>query len=285
MKFYVPHFIAAFTIIAMSCNTQSSNKNADADSMHAAAGEAASDSLFTTEVTYSDGSKNYKSFAAYKNGVSNMPVVLVVPEWWGVNDYTKTRVKQLAELGYYAMAVDMYGDGKVTESPDSAGAWATPFYKDAQLAKNNFNAALIKSKTFTNVDTSKIAAIGYCFGGGMVLNMARLGENLDGVASFHGSLNGNLPPAPKGSIKAAILVCHGNADSMVPEKDVSNFKKEMDNAGADYSFIGYDNAKHAFTNPQSTAVGEKYNLDIAYNAAADQASWKELQFFLQRIFQ
>lgn len=269
----------------MGCNSNSSQKEPESDNLTTTANAADSSVITETDVAYSGSGKSFKSVAAYKAGGENLPVVLVVPEWWGVNDYTKSRVKQLAELGYFAMAVDMYGNGQTAATPDSAGALATPFYKDAAMAKSHFDAALAKAKTFAQADTTKIAAIGYCFGGGMVLNMARLGTNLKGVASFHGSLNGGLPAPQKGSVIPAILVLHGEADSMVPAEDVSNFKKEMDNAGAHYTFIGYPAAKHAFSNPNATAVGEKYKLDIAYNEAADKASWEELKTFLNTVFQ
>ena len=279
-------FIISFFAVAIfsGCNSSGSDKSAEADSTLKNSNTTMSDSITGLPVDYEGSGNSFKSFAAFKTGGTNLPVVLVVPEWWGVNDYTKSRVKQLAELGYFAMAVDMYGEGKSVQTPDSAGALATPFYKDAAMAQKHFDAALAKAKSFAEVDSTKIAAIGYCFGGGMVLNMARLGENLKGVVSFHGSLNGGLPAAAKNSISAAILVCHGEADSMVPAEDVTNFKKEMDDAGANYQFIGYPGAKHAFTNPGATAIGEKYNMDIAYNEAADKGSWEEMKTFLATVF-
>ena len=152
------------------------------------------------------------------------------------------------------------------------------------MAKANFDAALAKVKTLPQADTSKIAAIGYCFGGSMVLNMARMGENLKGVVSFHGDLNVYGLSAKKDEVKPKVLVLHGEADSMVPADVVAAFKKEMDGAAVDYKFIGYPGAKHAFTNPGATAVGEKYKIDIAYNEAADKSSWEEMKTFLAGIF-
>lgn len=274
--------LSIIALSLLSCNGNNNSKNeSDSDAM------STTDSTVITElaVDYSAGDQTFKSYAAYKEGGENLPVVLVVPEWWGVNDYTRSRVKQLAELGYFAMAVDMYGDGKTANDPATAGELATPFYKDAQLARKHFEAALEKAKSFNQVDSSKIAAIGYCFGGSMVLNMARLGLDLKGVVSFHGGLNGGLPPAQKGSIKAALLVLHGEADSMVPEEEVKAFKKEMDEAEVNYKFIGYPGAKHAFTNPNATAVGQKHNIDVAYDETADKASWEELVSFLSSVFQ
>jgi dienelactone hydrolase len=208
---------------------------------------------------------------------------LVLPEWWGYTDYVKRRARQLAELGYLAIAVDMYGDGKVAADPTEAKKLSGPFYGDPLMAKRRFDAALAKIKEFKEADTTNIAAIGYCFGGGILLNVARLGENLKGVVSFHGSLIG--VPANKDLLKAKILVCHGEADKFVSPADVAMFKKQMDSIGADYTFKSYPNATHAFTNPDATALGIKFSMPIAYNEAADKASWKEMQDFFKKIFE
>jgi dienelactone hydrolase len=194
----------------------------------------------------------------------------------------KGRVKQLAELGYLAIAVDMYGDGKMGNNPDEAGKLAMPFYQDPVLAKSRFDAALAKIKTYSQADTAKIAAIGYCFGGGMVLNVARLGEHLNGVVCFHGSLIGT--PADKNLLKAKILVCHGADDQFVKPEEVTAFKKQMDSIGADYTFKQYTGATHAFSNPGATAMGEKFKIPIAYNAVADSASWNDMKEFFGKIF-
>jgi len=150
------------------------------------------------------------------------------------------------------------------------------------MAKRRFEAGLEKIKSYAQTDKDKIAAIGYCFGGGVLLNTARLGEDIDGVVSFHGSLVGT--PADKDLLKAKILVCHGAADPFVPQADVDKFKKQMDSINADYTFKSYPNATHAFTNPDATAVGEKFKIPIAYNAAADSASWNDMKAFFDRIF-
>ncbi len=234
-------------------------------------------------VTYTGGSVTMNGFVAYIDSSSaKRPVVLIVHEWWGLNDYSRNRAKQLADLGYLAFAIDLYGNGKTAETPDEAGALATPFYKDPQLAKARFDAALAKIKTYPQADTNNIAAIGYCFGGGMVLNMARLGEDLKGVVSFHGSLMG--VPADKKTLKADILVCHGEADQFVKPEEVAAFKKELDAIGASYTFKSYAGATHAFSNPDATAKGKKYAMPIAYNAAADTASFKEMISFFGKVF-
>lgn len=234
-------------------------------------------------VTYASGGVSMNGFVAYDESIPDKrPVVLVIHEWWGLNDYAKGRAKQLAALGYLAMAVDMYGEGKTGEDPDAAGKLAMPFYKDPVMAKARFDAALAKIKTYTTADTTRIAAIGYCFGGTMALNVARLGENLKGVVSFHGGLLG--PPADKALLKAEILVCHGEEDTFVKPEEVAAFKKEMDSIGASYTFKSYPGATHAFSNPEATEKGKKFNLPIAYNAAADTASFKEMKLFFNKIF-
>jgi dienelactone hydrolase len=234
-------------------------------------------------ITYTIEGKTYKGFVAYdESKKGKRPAVLVVHEWWGLNDYAKSRAKQLAALGYIAMAVDMYGDGKTAANPKEAQELATPFYMDPKLAKTRLDAALNKVKEYEQTDAGRVAAIGYCFGGSVVLNAARLGADLLGVVSFHGGLIG--APANKSLLKAKVLVCHGAADKYVTPDDVSKFKHEMDSIGADYTFKAYADATHAFTNPDATANGKKFNMPIEYNAAADKASWNDMQSFLARIF-
>jgi dienelactone hydrolase len=211
-----------------------------------------------------------------------LPVLLVVHEWWGLNEYARNRARQLAELGYFAMAVDMYGGGKTASNPQQAQEMATPFYKNPQLSKKRLDAALNKVKEFKQTDRANVAAIGYCFGGSVVLNSAKLGADLKGVVSFHGGLSG--VKADKKILKAKILVCHGAADKFVSEEDISNFKNSLDSIGADYTFKSYANATHAFTNPEATQTGKKFNMPIEYNEAADKASWIDMQNFLKAIF-
>jgi dienelactone hydrolase len=234
-------------------------------------------------VNYSADGTTMNGFVVYdENRQGARPVVLVVPEWWGVNDFTKTKARQLAELGYIAMTVDLYGNGKIADNPDSAMAFASPFYKDPQKAKTRFDAALAKLKPYSQADTTRMAAIGFCFGGTQVLNIAKLGENLKGVVCFHGGLEG--APVDKNLLKAEILVLNGGADTYVSADQVSKFKKQMDSIGAKYTFKNYEGATHAFSNPDATENGKKFNMPIGYNAAADSASWNEMKAFLGRIF-
>lgn len=233
-------------------------------------------------ITYTSDSVTMNGLVVYDENIDgHRPAVLVVHEWWGLNDYSKRRARELAKLGYIAMALDMYGNGKQADNPDSAGALATPFYMDTEMAKRRFDAALEKLKTYTQTDAAKIGAIGYCFGGAQVLNMAKLGDDLKGVVSFHGNLNVVQPN--KDLLKAEMLVCHGGADPLVPQAEVDLFKKQMDSIGAKYSLKIYEGALHAFTNPDATENGKKFNLPIAYNAAADTASWNDMKGFFERV--
>jgi dienelactone hydrolase len=217
-----------------------------------------------------------------ENVEGKRPAVLVVHEWWGLNDYDKRRARELAELGYIAMAVDMYGNGRRADNPTDAQNLAMPYYQNPAMAKAYFDAAVAKLKTYPQVDTANMAGIGYCFGGGVLINIARMGEGLKGIVSFHGSLIGT--PADKNLLRSKILVCHGDDDKFVPATEVAAFKKQMDSIGAVYTFKSYPGATHAFTNPAATAMGEKFKLPIAYNAAADTASWKEMKVFFTGLF-
>jgi dienelactone hydrolase len=193
------------------------------------------------------------------------------------------RADMLAKLGYIAFAADMFGNGKTADNPTDAQKYAGESMKDPAVLKAKFLAAVDYLKQDEHVDSTRIAAIGYCYGGGVVLNMARAGVDLKGVVSFHGSL-GAVIPAEKGNVKAKILVCSGGADKFISEKDVEGFKKEMSDAGADMKYVAYPGALHAFSNPDATALGKKFNMPIAYNAKADKGSWSEMQKFFKTNF-
>lgn len=234
-------------------------------------------------VSYTVGNQTFDGYVAYDAGsTARRPVVLVVPEWWGLTDYPRMRARQLAAMGYLAMAVDMYGGGKTAANPEEAQNLATPLYQNPQAAQARLDAALAKARTMPQADTTKAAAIGYCFGGSMVLNAAKLGSNFKGVVSFHGGLEG-VPPQ-KEKLHAQVLVCHGGADNFVPETQVAAFKKSMDSVGANYTFKVYPNATHAFTNPDADNKAAQFKMPIRYNGAADTASWKDMQSFFARIF-
>lgn len=233
-------------------------------------------------ITYTVGSKVYKGFVAYNENLKGKrPAVLVVHEWWGLTDYPKMRAKKLAELGYIAMAVDMFGDGKTAANPTEAQAYTTPFYSNPNLSKTLLDAALSKIKEYKETDPTRVYAIGYCFGGAAVLNYAKLGGDVKAVVSFHGGLKG--VPADKGLLKAKILVCNGGSDKFVPEADITAFKHQLDSIGATYSFISYPGALHAFSNPAATELGKKFGMAIEYNKDADMNSWNDMKKFFNSL--
>jgi len=234
-------------------------------------------------VTYTDGVSTLVGFVAYDStNTKKRPAILIAPEWWGVTDYTRNRAKQLAAAGYIAFVIDYYGNGTVASNPTDAVALATPYYKDPVLAKKRFDAALTKVKTYAVTDQSKVAAVGYCFGGSMIFNAAKLGADVKGIADIHGGLLG-VPPV-KSSLKAKVLACHGADDQFIKAAEVAEFKKQMDSIGADYKYIDYPGATHAFSNPEATAIGKKFNMPIAYNEAANKGSWQAMLEFFDRIF-
>jgi dienelactone hydrolase len=278
--------VAAMAVLLLvACNNESATdeKNSEnkADSMDQKKEQV---SITGEAVSYEVNGKQMKSYVYFNPALSSLrPVVLVIPEWWGLTDYPRMRAKMLAEMGYLAMAVDIYGEGKLANNPEEAQKLATPFYTNPGEAKARLDAALAKAKTYQQADTSKTAAIGYCFGGSVVLNAAKLGSNLDGVVSFHGGLEGVAPR--KELMKAKVLVCHGGDDSFVPEPQVAAFKKSMDSVGAAYTFKIYPGATHAFTNPDATKKGEEFKMPIRYSGAADTASWNDMKHFLSQTFQ
>lgn len=235
-------------------------------------------------VTYEVGGKKYVSYVAYDSGLAaRRPGILVVPEWWGQNEYVRMRTRQLAAAGYVAIAVDMYGEGKVTTDPAEAQKLSSGVYGNLDQAQARFVAAIDQLKAQPHTNPDDISAVGYCFGGGISLNMARRGVDLDGVASFHGNLATDKPAKPD-AVKAKLLVLTGDADPMVPAGQVEAFKKEMAAARVNTQVFSYPGATHAFTNPEATEIGKKYNLPVAYNAEADAQSWGELTKFLTALY-
>lgn len=277
MKIYLSAVVISVLLSVSSCT-----KKIDDATLTAMQERAPENSKVEIQtVIYQLKGKTYKSFAAYKNTGKKLPVVFVIPEWWGLNDYAKSRAKKLAELGYFALAVDFYGEGNFVETPAEATTLSEPFYSNSKLAKQTFDAAKKSLKDFTQADLSQTAAIGYCFGGAQALNMGRQEDDLKGVVSFHGNLMTGVKPDNN---KVPFLVLNGEDDSYVPQKERDAFKKQMDSAKINYQFINYPGAVHSFTNPSATDIGKKYNMKVAYNKEADEKSWEEMKTFFQKIF-
>lgn len=230
-----------------------------------------------------DGNKHIGYFACADDGAGTRPGVMIIHEWWGLDDYIRGRANQLAELGYAALAIDMYGNGATADNPGEASTLMNSVLEDMDTGTQRLKAAYENLLTQPQVDAERTAAIGYCFGGAMVLHMARIGMPLRAVSSFHGALGSFHTPEPD-SIKAKILVCHGGADAMVSEDDLNAFRAEMDSARAEYEVAVYPQAMHGFTNPAATQRGGKYSLPLAYDEVSDQQSWRAMQDLFVEVF-
>jgi dienelactone hydrolase len=238
----------------------------------------------TQEITYKVGDNEFTGYLAYDDAISGKrPGVIVVHEWWGHNDYARKRTEMLAELGYTAFALDMYGSGKLADHPNDAKQFMQAVMGNLSEVQKRFEAAHKILTDHASVDKDKTAAIGYCMGGGISLHMARFGVDLDGVVSFHGSL-GTKTPAKPGQVKARVLVFTGEADPFVPAEQVAAFEKEMKMAGVWFELKGYPGVKHSFTNPAADGFAERFNMPLAYDEAADKDSWQRMLAFFKEIF-
>ena len=216
-------------------------------------------------VTYKDGATEMKGFIVYDDAVAGKrPGIVLVHEWWGITKHVHGEAGKFAAQGYTAFIADMFGEGKTADNPKDAGALSGGVMKDPHAMQSRF--------------------VGYCFGGAVVLNMARAGADLVGVATFHGSLDANVPAPAPGTVKAKVLVLNGADDPFVKPEAIDTFKREMDAAKVSYKFVNYRGAVHAFTNPEATEAGKKFNLPLAYNAEADKESKAEAAKFFQDVF-
>ena len=236
---------------------------------------AAQAKVVEKNVDYTYDGQTMKGFLAYDDAKHGAPGVLVVHEWWGLNDYVKGRTRQMAALGYVAFAPDMYGGGQVTRDPKVAGEWSSKVQPDlAPRAK----AGLEQLKKAPGVDASRLGAMGFCFGGSTVLALAYSGEDLKGIVTFHGGL---FPPKDASRIKASIAILHGEADTFVKPETIVQVKDALEKAKVDWYMVSYAQAVHAFTNPQA----DSFRIPgIGYNEKAEKRSWAEMQrFFSERL--
>lgn len=233
----------------------------------------------TREVSYDVGDREYTGNFAWDDALGEpAPGVLVVHEWWGHNDYARERARMLAGEGYTALALDMYGKGRVADHPEDAQKFMQALMNDLDAAAKRFDKAHRLLDAHPAADPDRTAAIGYCMGGGVVLQMARFGKDLDAVVSFHGSL-GTERPAKPGVVDTPMLVLTGGSDPFIPEEQIQAFREEMDSVDADYSIHIYPDAQHSFTNPDADAKGEEFDLPLAYNEEADHDSWQRMLTF------
>jgi dienelactone hydrolase len=239
----------------------------------------------TKEIEYTSGGATLKGYLAWDDSVKGKrPGILVVHEWWGHNQHARDRARMLAELGYTALAVDMYGDGKFADHPKKAGEFMNAAFKDWEGSHAKFNAAKKLLQDHATVDPERIAAIGFCFGGAVSLRMARGGSDLDAVVAFHSALPTD-PPVSGGEVKAAVLVINGAQDSFLDPVTVATFKEEMSAATKDFQYISLEGVKHSYTNKQADEFSKKFGIDaLEYNQAADEKAWAAMQDLFKRVF-
>lgn len=236
-------------------------------------------------VTYKDGDTVMKGFIVYDDAsTARRPGVILVHEWWGITKHVRDEARRFAGQGYTAFVADMYGDGKTADNPKDAGSLAGAVQKNPAVMLSRFGAAKDTLSKHATVEASKIGASGYCFGGSVVLDAARSGVDLKGVAAFHAGLGATLAPAVAGKAKAKILVLNGEADPFIKPESIDAFKKEMTAASVDYRYISYPGAVHAFTNPEATEKGKQFNLPLAYHPEADKQAKAEATKFFGSVF-
>jgi dienelactone hydrolase len=240
----------------------------------------ASGELYTDSVEYKQGDTVLEGYLAYDDSFPGKRAgILVVHEWWGLNDYIRQRAQQLARMGYIVFAVDMYGKGVRPKTVEEAAKQSSIYNNDRALMRERARAGLDVLRDVQLTDRARIVAIGYCFGGGVVLELARSGANLRGVVSFHGTL-GTPHPEDASNIKGAVLVMQGALDPYVTGKDLAAFEEEMTKGGVDWQAVIYGGAVHSFTNPAS---GDDPSKGVAYNEKADRRSWKAMKDFFGEV--
>ncbi|GIX29639.1 MAG: hypothetical protein KatS3mg124_0111 [Porticoccaceae bacterium] len=247
-------------------------------------GQVAAAEVRVRPVEYRADGLTFRGLYAWDEArATRSPGVLVVHEWWGLDEHVRRVAEALAAHGYAALAADLYGEGRHTEHPAEARRFAQAARADPLALERRFRAALAALAAQPATDPERLAAVGYCFGGAVVLDMARAGLPLAGVASFHGALAPGVRARP-GQVRARILVLHGGADPLVPPEQVRAFEEEMRELGADYRLLVYPGARHGFTNPRATELGERHHLPLAYDPEADRASFAALLGFLAELW-
>ncbi len=240
--------------------------------------------IHSAAITYRGNGIEMKGYVAWDADTAGArPGVLVVHEWWGCNEYAQRRARMLAAAGYTGLALDLYGDGRIAANPDEAGELMNARVNDMEGTRSRFMAALDALKAHSTVDENRSGAIGYCFGGGVVTHMARMGAPLNVTGSFHGAI-GLAAVAGPDQIDCRIMVYHGEADVLIDAEQISGFKAQMAKTGANYDFIRLPGALHGFSNPIATTNGQKYGLPLAYNALADESSWAHLLLTFEHVF-
>lgn len=240
--------------------------------------------MHSETIEYTVDGDSFTGYIAYDDSTSGKrPGILIIHEWWGHDDFVRGETDKLAAEGYTVFALDMFGTGKQANNPDDAAALMNAALQAPGAIETRFRAAMEILQKHETVDANRIAAQGYCFGGAVALNMARLGLDLKGVVSFHGNLASDIE-AEAGSVKAELRIYTGGADDMIPADQVGAFVEEMQNAGVKFELTSYPGVKHGFTNPAASGRGEKFGIPLAYSEEAARDSWQGATAFYRKLF-
>ena len=261
---------------------KSENKNKEKETVEAVQKENPI-KIIGEEIAYESDTTLLRGYIAHNDALKiNRPGIIVVHEWWGHDDFAREKADELAEMGYVALAVDMYGEGKKAAHPEEAMAFSSSVMKNFDTAKQRFMAAVETLKADENVDPNQISAIGFCFGGSVALSMANAGLDLDAVAVFHSGLE--LPVMPSENLKAKLLIQNGAEDMMITDQQVNEFKAQLEAVDADYKYIAYDGVKHSFTNKDADSLAKKYELPLAYDKEATEKSWENMKALFEKVY-
>ena len=240
--------------------------------------------IISQEITYEVDGKDFTGYIAYDDSKGKQPGVLIVHEWWGHNEFARSRAIAMAKEGYTALALDMYGKGNIANHPDNAQSFMMAVFKNISAAEKRFNAAYDLLNDHKMTKKGDIAAMGYCFGGAIVLHMARTGADLAAVVSYHGNLSSNLKEGQTPAVKGKIVAFTGGSDPFAPKEQIVAFTDEMFTAGVDFDLQVYKDVKHSFTNPGADAVGKKFDMPLQYNKQADEDSWGRTLNLFDEVF-
>lgn len=238
----------------------------------------------TEEIEYSHNGTKLTGYLAFDDSKpGKRPGVLVVHEWWGHNDHARNRAKMLAKAGYTALALDMYGDGKLASHPKKAGEFMNAAFSNWPDSQARYNKAMEVLKKHKTVDATRIGSIGFCFGGAVSIKMARGGADLKGVVAFHSALPVE-PAISKNSMKSAVLIINGSEDGFLKPEAVASFSQDMFKANVDFTYMNLKGVKHSFTNPQADEFSKKFNIEaLQYNKKADEQAWSAMLKFFKRV--
>ncbi|WP_019038710.1 dienelactone hydrolase family protein [Psychroflexus tropicus] len=235
------------------------------------------------EISYKSDSTVLRGYIAHNELIDQKrPGIIVVHEWWGHDEFAREKADELAEMGYVALAVDMYGEGKQANHPDEAMAFSSNVMKNFDTAKQRFMAAVETLKADKNVNPDQISAVGFCFGGSVALSMANAGVDLDAVAVFHSGLG--LPVMPSEKLKAKLLIQNGAEDMMITDEQEKAFKNQLEAVNADYEYIAFDGVKHSFTNKDADSLAKKHDLPLAYDKEASEKSWENMTELFEKVY-